>query len=107
VLSVPPNCSQSVSYHLTLFLPRDIFSTLKMEATRSSETSAYDKPTRYLTPEDGIMKTSNPTYYFLFTVSSNSALPVLLIAFLNKPYSSKYTNLTESFLQWRKFSLPL
>jgi hypothetical protein len=39
VLSVPPNCSESVSNRLTLFLARVISSTLKIEATRSSETS--------------------------------------------------------------------
>jgi hypothetical protein len=32
--------------HLTLFLARDISSTLKMEATHFSETSVYNKPAR-------------------------------------------------------------
>jgi hypothetical protein len=31
---------------LTVFLARVIFSTLKMEATRSSETLVYNKPTQ-------------------------------------------------------------
>jgi hypothetical protein len=45
----------SVSYRLTLFLSRFIFSTLKMEATRSSETPVHNKPTRRHIPEDGIL----------------------------------------------------
>jgi hypothetical protein len=40
---------------LTLFLSRVISSTLKMEATRSSETSVYNKPTRCHISEDGIL----------------------------------------------------
>jgi hypothetical protein len=42
------------SYRPTLFLARVMSSTLMMEATRSSETSIYNKPTRYHIPEDGI-----------------------------------------------------
>jgi hypothetical protein len=41
----------SVSYLLTLFLPRVISSTLKMVTTYSSETSVYNKPTRRHIPE--------------------------------------------------------
>jgi hypothetical protein len=39
----------------TLFLARITSSTLKMEETRSSETSAYNKPTQRRIPEDGIV----------------------------------------------------
>jgi hypothetical protein len=52
---MPPNCSQPVSCRLTLFLAHVISSTLKMEKTRSSETSAYSKPTRRRIPEDGVI----------------------------------------------------
>jgi hypothetical protein len=44
----------SVSNHLTLFL-FSCYSTLKMEATRSSETSVYNKPTWRHVPEDDIV----------------------------------------------------
>jgi hypothetical protein len=47
------NYSQSVSNRLTLSFSRILSSTLKMEATRSSETSIYNKPTRCHIPEDG------------------------------------------------------
>jgi hypothetical protein len=47
-------CSQSVSHSLTLFLARFISYILKMEATRSSETSVYNKPTRRHILEDDI-----------------------------------------------------
>jgi hypothetical protein len=40
---------------LTLFLARVISSTLKMEATRSSAISVYNKPTRRHIPENGIL----------------------------------------------------
>jgi hypothetical protein len=43
----------SVSYRLRLFLARVISSTLKMEATRSSETSVCNNPTRCHVPGDG------------------------------------------------------
>jgi hypothetical protein len=46
----------SVSNRLTLFLSRVILSTLKMEATCSSETSVYNKPIRRHNPEDGILQ---------------------------------------------------
>jgi hypothetical protein len=39
-----------------LFLSRVISSTLKMEVTRSSETSVYNKPTWRHIPEDGILQ---------------------------------------------------
>jgi hypothetical protein len=39
----------------TLFLVRLTSSTLKMEATRSSETSIYNKPTRRHIPQDGTL----------------------------------------------------
>jgi hypothetical protein len=55
MLSVPANCSQSVSYRLTLFLVRVISSTLKMDMTRSSETSVYNKPTRRHIPKDRVL----------------------------------------------------
>jgi hypothetical protein len=47
-------CS-SVCYRLTLFLTRIISSTLKMETTRSSETSVYNKPTQRHIPENSIL----------------------------------------------------
>jgi hypothetical protein len=47
------SCSQSVSHRIALFLSRFISSTLKLEATRSSETSVYNKPTRSHISEDG------------------------------------------------------
>jgi hypothetical protein len=43
----PRSQIQSVSNSLTLFLPHVIPYTLKMEATRSSETSVYNKPTSH------------------------------------------------------------
>jgi hypothetical protein len=46
---VPPKCSQSASYHLMPFLDRVISSTLKMEATHSSEMSISRS-----IPENGI-----------------------------------------------------
>jgi hypothetical protein len=49
---VPSIYSQSVSYHLTLFLARVISSTLKMEVTHSSEMLVYNKPH----PKDSILK---------------------------------------------------
>jgi hypothetical protein len=53
---MPSNCSQSVSNHLKTFpFFRVISSTLKMEATRSSEMSVYNKPTGRHIPEDGIV----------------------------------------------------
>jgi hypothetical protein len=51
VLSVPLNYSQSVSYRITLLLVRVISSTLKMEATCSSESSVHNKLTRCHVPE--------------------------------------------------------
>jgi hypothetical protein len=44
-----------VSSLLTTFLARVISSTLKMEVTRSSETSVYNKPTRRHIAEDAIV----------------------------------------------------
>jgi hypothetical protein len=44
-------------YHLTPFLTRILSSTLKMEATCSSETSLYNKSTRLHISEDGIFHT--------------------------------------------------
>jgi hypothetical protein len=44
-----------IGYRLTLFLARVVSATLKMEATRSSETSVYNKLTRRQFPEDGIL----------------------------------------------------
>jgi hypothetical protein len=49
------NSSQFVNDHLTLFLAHIISSTLKMEATCSSETSVYNKPTRCHIPEDVLL----------------------------------------------------
>jgi hypothetical protein len=46
--------TESVSFRLTLFLARVISSILKIDETRSSETSVYNKPTRRHIPEDGI-----------------------------------------------------
>jgi hypothetical protein len=48
------NFSQSVSCRLTLYLARVTSSTLKMEATCSSETSVSNESTRHHGPEDGI-----------------------------------------------------
>jgi hypothetical protein len=42
-----------VSSRLTLFLARVIYSTLKMEATHSTETTVYNKPTRRHVPQHG------------------------------------------------------
>jgi hypothetical protein len=42
-------------FRLTLFLARVISSTLKMEDTRSSETSVYNKHTRRHIPKDDIL----------------------------------------------------
>jgi hypothetical protein len=56
MLAESPNCSQSVSYRLTSFFARVISSTLKMEKTRSSETSVFNKPTRRQIREEGILK---------------------------------------------------
>jgi hypothetical protein len=42
-----PNCSQSVSNLLTLFLVHVISSTLKMEAKCSSEAPVYNELTRH------------------------------------------------------------
>jgi hypothetical protein len=42
-------------YRLRLFLAHIISSILKMETTRSSETSHYNKPTLRHIPEDGIL----------------------------------------------------
>jgi hypothetical protein len=39
--------------------------TLKMEATRSSETSVYNNPTRLHIPEDGILHTSMFIQFFV------------------------------------------
>jgi hypothetical protein len=47
---------QSVNYHLTLFLAWVIYFTLKMEATRSSETSALTRTTRSHIPEEGFLQ---------------------------------------------------
>jgi hypothetical protein len=51
-----PSCIQSVSKRLTVFLAQVISSTLKMEATHSSETSVYNKHTRRHIAEDGILR---------------------------------------------------
>jgi hypothetical protein len=40
----------------TLFLARVISSAPMMEATRPSETSVYNKPTRSHIPEDGVLQ---------------------------------------------------
>jgi hypothetical protein len=50
-----PNYSESVNNRLTLFLDRAISSTMKMEATRSSKTSAYNKTTWRHIREDNIL----------------------------------------------------
>jgi hypothetical protein len=47
---------------MLLFVARVISSTLKMEATRSSETSAYNEPTWRHIPEDGILQ--DPCCYY-------------------------------------------
>jgi hypothetical protein len=48
--------SQSVSNRPTLFHARGIYSALKMEPTRFSETSVYNKPTLRHIPEDDIFQ---------------------------------------------------
>jgi hypothetical protein len=65
---MPPNCSQSVSYRLTLFLAPVISSTLKTEATRSSETSVF-----LIDPHGA---TCQKTAFFIVTAvkTSNSAI---------------------------------
>jgi hypothetical protein len=45
----------TVTNRLTRFLARVIYTSLKMEATCSSETSVYNRPTRRHIPEDGIL----------------------------------------------------
>jgi hypothetical protein len=55
-MNVPPHLqTESVNNSLTLFLAFVISCTLKMEATRSSETSVHIKPTRLHIPEDDIL----------------------------------------------------
>jgi hypothetical protein len=56
----------SPQHRLVFFFARVISSTLKLEATRSSEMSVYNKPTRRHIAEDGILhshrrESSNPT----------------------------------------------
>jgi hypothetical protein len=48
---------KACSNRLTIFVARDISSTLKMEAARSSETSVCNQPTKRRIPEDGILRT--------------------------------------------------
>jgi hypothetical protein len=67
---------ESVSYHLTLFLARVISSTLKMEATRSSDTSVYNKPTGRYIPEDGVLQICLTSVH-LFLVSLQLPVNVL------------------------------
>jgi hypothetical protein len=55
VFSVPRYCTQSVSNYQTLFFAHVISFNLKIEATRSSETSVYNKPTRRHIQEDNIV----------------------------------------------------
>jgi hypothetical protein len=47
------------------------FSTLKMEAIRSSETSVHTRSTRRHIPEDGILLTES----FLYRISTKSVKP--------------------------------
>jgi hypothetical protein len=55
----PQGTRNTASNRFTLFLARAIFSTLKMEATYSSETSVYNKPTtRRHIPKDGNLRFS-------------------------------------------------
>jgi hypothetical protein len=78
VSSVPPNCRQSVSYCLIFYLSLVMSSLLNMEATRSCETSVYNKPTRRHVPEDGILHShrrenlKSYTAYFTFQPTANS-----------------------------------
>jgi hypothetical protein len=51
-----PNCSQSVSYCLTLFLAGVISSALKTDVTLPSETRVLTRPTRCHIPEDGVLR---------------------------------------------------
>jgi hypothetical protein len=72
------NCSHSVNSHLTFFLSRVISSSLKLEATCSSETSVYIKPTWCHIPEDGILHShcrENQKFYTKVKVESK-AIPV-------------------------------
>jgi hypothetical protein len=55
VMIIVYSAFKSVSYRLILFLVRVISCTLKMETTRSSETSVYNKPTWRHIPEDDIL----------------------------------------------------
>jgi hypothetical protein len=59
LFSVPPNCSESVSYRLTFSLLAFFSFTLRTEETRSSETLVYNKPTRCHTAEDSILHICN------------------------------------------------
>jgi hypothetical protein len=93
------DCSQSVSNRLTLFLVRVISLILKMDATSSSETSVYNKPTRRHIREDGILhshRRENLKPYWLQVVlilsiggSANSGLSVVSCAlWIKVSYSS-------------------
>jgi hypothetical protein len=81
VPSVPPSYSQSVSYRLTLFFARFISSTLKIEATRFSETSVYNKPARHNISEYGILRSRRGilityTYEFIVDKDITGSFPV-------------------------------
>jgi hypothetical protein len=78
------NTSQSVSNRLTLFLACVISSVLRMEATCSSETSVYNKPTGRHIPEGGILHSHrsenlNPWMsVIVFQSTLNMPRPILL-----------------------------
>jgi hypothetical protein len=55
-----------IIHGLTLSLARVISTTLKMEATCSSETSVYSKPTRRHIPEDGQLHIVQPVLRNVF-----------------------------------------
>jgi hypothetical protein len=63
-------------YHLTRFLAHIIYSTLKMQTTRSAETPIYNKPTRHHIPESDILHGHRREYLKSYMVrKSQSSVP--------------------------------
>jgi hypothetical protein len=68
---------KSVSLLLTFFFRPQISSTLKMEPTRSSETSVLTRPTRRYIPEDGILNITTDPKLCPFGMESERGNPRL------------------------------